>query len=684
MLWLFCLLLSTPTLGWSQSRIDSPNSKVLLDIPIEQLVDIEFVTVFKKPGSIMESPAAVYALNNDDIERSGVTNLPDALRMVPGLQVAQHSANSWAVTARGFSGMSRGLSGQFANKLLVLNDGRSIYTPLFSGVSWEAQDFLLDDTERIEVIRGPGATLWGANAVNGVINILSKDSRKTQGLLVTAGSGTEERAFGHLRYGGRLGPNTFYRLYGKYLKLDDLVNNTGASNSDQSDLVRGGFRLDSDLVYSRVMVQGELYNGQLNRSYNTILSQNGPFPQQFSHEDRMRGGHLLTRLQHSFSNSSDLSVQAYYDRVETDEAVVKGYINTYDIEFSHRFDFGNRQEVIWGGGYRVISDHFDSTFAFSLNPAERTTGLANAFLQDEIRIVPRHVSLIIGSKFENSAYAGFQIQPNARVRWTPSPTHTLWAATSRAVRTPSRGEYDARILLQEITSRPDEGSSFLAFTGNDSFRPETLLAFEFGYRGWLAPEFMLDVATFYNRYNSLRTDNLLPLFHNEPIANSPHSFVALMPGNSMEGRTYGVEVAAEWQVSRLWRLRANYSYLKINLALTDGFDNFAKSIAGQSPQHQMMLNSTLNPASHLRTDVRLRYVGGLASPNLPHYITADARVAFDINRQVELSLVGQNLLASRHAESSEVLFFNQDSPLVSRTTASQIQRGVFSKLAWRF
>ena len=664
--------------------MDSPNSRVLLDIPIEQLIDIEFVTVFKKPGSIMASPAAVYSLNSDDIKHSGVTNLPDALRMVPGLQVAQHSANSWAVTARGFSGMSRGLSGQFANKLLVLSDGRSIYTPLFSGVSWEAQNFLLDDTERIEVIRGPGATLWGANAVNGVINILSKDAKKTQGLLVTAGSGTEERAFSHFRYGGRLSTNTFYRVYGKYLKLDDLVDKTGAGNSDQSDLVRGGFRLDSDLAYSKVTVQGELYNGQLNRSYNTILSDNGPFPQRFTHEDKLRGGHLLTRVRHSFSNSSDVSVQAYFDRVETDEAVVKGHINTVDIEFSHRFDFRGGQEVIWGAGYRVVSDHFDSTFAFSLDPAARTTTLANAFFQDDITIIARHLNLVLGTKLEHSDYAGFELQPNARLLWTPSSTHTLWGAVSRAVRTPSRGEYDARILLQEVTTRPDDGSTFLAFTGNDRFNPETLIAYELGYRGWLTSKFMLDVATFYNNYNSLRTDNLPPFFRNQPIANSAHSFVALMPANNMEGRTYGIEVATDWQVSRLWRLRANYSYLQINLDLTEGFDNFAKSIAGQSPQHQMMINSSLIPARHVRTDIRLRYVGGLSSPNLPHYFTADARLGFDINRHVELSLVGQNLLQSRHAESSEVLFFNQDSPLVARTIASQVQRGVFSKLTWNF
>ncbi len=678
-----CVILFASARISAQGRIDSPNARVLLDIPIEQLMEIEFVTVFKKPGSLMESPAAVFALNSDDIEVSGVTSLPDALRMVPGLQVAQHNANSWAVTSRGFSGMSRGISGQFANKLLVLSDGRSIYTPLFSGVSWEAQDFLLDDTERVEVVRGPGATLWGSNAVNGIINIVSKDARKTQGAFASVGGGSEQRAFSHLRYGGRLGDRTYYRVYGKYLKLDNLVNHDGDALNDGSNMFRGGFRFDSDLVYSHLTLQGELYSGRLNRSYNTIRSETGPFPQQFDYRDETRGGHLLARMQHSFSNSSELTVQAYYDRVETEEAVVRGNINTYDMEFSHRFDVGTRQEFIWGGGLRIVSDNFDSTFAFYLNPHSRTMKLGNAFLQDEIKILPRHVSLIIGSKFEHSDYSGFEIQPSARLRWTPVPTHTMWAAASKAVRTPSRGEIDARILLQENTANSAESSQFLAFVGSDTFKPERLTAWELGYRGWLSPNFMIDVATFYNDYDNLRTDNFVAGFDLVSLPGTPHSFLSLFPENEMRGTSYGFEFSADWQASRNWRFRTIYSHLQLNLDLINSFDTFTKSIEGQSPRHQMMLSSSWTPVDDVHSDLRLRYVSSLAAQEIPDYVTADVRIGWDLNRNLQLSLVGQNLLQSRHAESSEILR-SMNQVEVTRTVASQIQRGVYSRLIWHF
>ncbi|RMF60307.1 MAG: TonB-dependent receptor, partial [Calditrichaeota bacterium] len=403
-------------------------------------MNIEFVSVFKKSEDPFETPAATYLVSQKEIERSGAMTIPDALRMVPGMQVAQHDASSWGVTTRGFSGLSRGISGQFANKLLVLQDGRSVYTPLFSGVSWDTQEILLEDVERIELVRGPGATLWGANAVNGIINIISKNARDTQGALVTAGVGSERRSFAQFRYGGRIGEKSAYRIFGKYVKFDGLVDSSGNKTPDDWHVAHGGFRFDWDSgSQDEITVEGGVYSGEVGQRYRITNSPEPPFLQTFDFNADVSGGHLLSRWKRTFSSTSDLALQLYFDRVKREEAVVKGDINTFDLDFQHRFLLGDRQEIIWGTGYRFITDDFDSTFAFSLRPGSRDVSLFSAFLQDDIALARHRLYLIIGSKFEHNDFTGFEIQPNIRLKWTPSTRQTVWAAVSRAVRTPSRG-----------------------------------------------------------------------------------------------------------------------------------------------------------------------------------------------------------------------------------------------------
>jgi len=664
---------------WSNSMLQTNgrDRDDLTELPFEELINIEFITVFKKRAKIFEAPAAVYAISHENIRRAGATNITDILRTVPGIQVSQHDAHSSAITSRGFSGLSRGISGQFANKLLVLNDGRSIYTPLFSGVSWAAQDVLLADTERIEVIRGPGASLWGANAVNGIINIISKNAKDTQGGLVDAGIGTEQKALSHFRYGGNLGGNNYFRVFGKYLEVDNLVDSTGTTTADGWHVLRGGFRIDSHLASNKMLTfEGEIYDGELGQTYNLVLSNESPVREEFNSKTKISGGHILGRWKHSFSNSSDLEFQAYFDRVKIQEAVVRGRIHTYDFDFHHRFALNARQEMIWGAGYRLISDKFDSTFGFSLNPPSRKTHLLSTFLQNETTLIPKHLRLTIGSKFERNDYTGFEFQPSIRLLLTPNKQNALWTAASRAVRTPSRGENDARIVLDASGPEPN---IFTVVFGNRDFEPEKLLALGAGYRHRPTRDLILDFATFYNHYDNLRTEEPAVLFR-EPSG----IVVPLNLANYMTGKTLGFEAAADWRVLGNWRVRAAYSHLKIDLTIEpQSQDTFAEVIEEQSPRNQFFVSSLLEPNKVLELDFRFRYVDSLPSLGVPSYATLDLRFGWHVTDNFDFSVIGQNLLQKQHAESSSSLTM-ENRTLQSGTLASEIQRGLFTKITLQF
>ncbi len=648
----------------------------LTGIPIEELMSYEFLTVLKKPSTIFEAPAAAFSLTGEEIQKSGVTNLPDALRMVPGVQVSQHNASNWAITMRGFSGMSRGISGQFANKLLVLQDGRSLYTPLFSGVSWDAQDALLEDLARLEVIRGPGAALWGANSVNGIINIVSKESDETQGIMVNSGVGSEQRVFSHIRYGGKFGRQTFFRVYGKVRKVDDLADSEGNVSVDSWHTLRGGFRMDSYHGRSSFMLEAEAYDGKAGQRYNTISEPSPPFPQEFNFEDNFSGGHILGRWQQRFSNTSELTLQAYFDRVKRDEAVVKGRVHTLDFDFHHRFR-KQRHEILWGAGYRFTSDSFDSTFAFALNPASRDVDLLNAFVQDEIGFARNRLFLTLGSRFEHNEYTGLEVQPNLRLRWLPNERYAFWVAASRAVRTPSRGEIDARIILEAFGD-----STLLVFSGNNNFKSEKLLALEAGFRSNRFGRLTWDVATFFNIYHDLRTDELDGNFP-ERDPGTGFFFKRIFPKNKMDGHTYGLELSADWLASHKLTLHALYAYLQMELTPRDRQDRFAKSIEGQSPEHQFSLASDFVLNDRIQINTRIRYVDSLPSQQVSEYLTADFSINWKAGNRFRITVVGQNLLQSQHAESSQILTAG-NTQIVTRTRASEVQRGIYGKATWRF
>ncbi len=662
------LLLSFPV-----HALNDLNQIDITELSLEELMDMKITSVSKKPQKMYDAAAAVFVITQDDIRRSGVTSIPEALRLVPGLEVARIDANKWAITSRGFNG-------RFANKLLVLIDGRSVYTPLFSGVFWQMKNPVLEDVERIEVIRGPGATLWGANAVNGVINIITKDAEETQGGLVSARIGTKDRGSGSVRYGARVGDDAYFRVYAKYSDRDNSVFASGSEANDNWDLRRAGFRLDWRTPYDDSWtLQGDIFTGN-NSQTVTEPYLYAPYSRTFEDNNEIGGGNILTRWKHVFSESSDMALQLYYDRTEHEDTTLRENRDTIDIDFQHRFAVGESQEVLWGVGYRFTSGDIGNRFSVALEPDNRNDHLYSAFVQDDITLIEDKLRLTLGSKFEHNDYTGFEYQPNARVLITPDPHHTIWAAVSRAVRTPSQVEHDARINTEVVppgtAKNPSALPVLLTAQGDDDFRSEELTAYEVGYRVLATDNLFLDIATFYNVYDNLRTleTGTTSL---EPSPAPLHLVLPSTVGNEMNGETYGAEVVADWRPVDGWRLQAAYSYLRIFLHLEDGStDTISESAEEESPRNQFSLRSSMDLYRNLEWDMWLRYVDDLPALNVDSYVSLDTRLAWNMRRNLVLSVVGRNLLDRRHPEFGTPLFVD--------TLPTEVERSVYGKIEWSF
>ncbi|MBC8125665.1 MAG: TonB-dependent receptor plug domain-containing protein, partial [Gloeobacteraceae cyanobacterium ES-bin-144] len=468
----------------------------LADLSMEQLMNESVTSVSKKQTKLSDAAAAISIVTADDIERLGITTIPEALRLVPGLDVAQMDASRWAISSRGFNF-------GYANKLLVLMDGRSLYSPAFGGVQWGLQDMMLEDLDRIEVIRGPGATLWGANAVNGVINITSKSSKDTQGMLVSTALGSDEQPLTSIRYGGEVNPQLHYRMYLKYFNRDDFSLQSGGSAGDGWDGMRGGFRTDWEAsVRDLVTLQGDFYS--MASGENVTLPQ---FTPPFSTDQKVNsdsyGGNLLGRWTRTLSETSHLSLQAYFDYFRTYNGLTRETRRTGDIEGEYRFAVGSRHDLIWGMGYRFTTDDFNSTPITTWDPASRDLHLFNTFLQDEITLIPDRLRFTLGSKLEHNDYTGWEIQPSARLLWTPHKQHSVWASVSHAVANPTRASREGTVV-GIVFHRDPAGLPFQsALVGNDNLVSEELDAFELGYRVEVTPELSFDLATFYNKYDNL-------------------------------------------------------------------------------------------------------------------------------------------------------------------------------------
>jgi iron complex outermembrane receptor protein len=639
----------------------------LTGLSLEDLMGVKVTSVSKKEQSLSDSAAAVFVITNEDLRRSGVTSIPDALRMVPGLSVARISSSKWAVN-------SRGTANRFGGKLLVLIDGRSVYTPSFSGVYWEVQNVMLEDVERIEVIRGPGATLWGANAVNGVINIITRHAEDTQGGLVSVGGGINETAFASTRYGTSLGDNTYARIYAKGFKEDEFQTPQGDDSGDNWDMHQGGFRWESELNASdSVNLQGDIYQGDINQQI-ILPSVAAPWSIEVDDDTEVSGGNLLARWQSILSSTSEFTLQAYYDGTEREEAFVHERRNSFDLDFQHRFSPGTRHDIVWGTRYRYTIDDFAANSVVSITPESREDNLYSAFLQDEISLVQNYLRLTLGSKFEHNDYTGYEVQPGLRLLWLPRPQHRLWTSVSRAVRIPSRIENDA-ILLTKVLP-PSVASYglpvFMKTYGDTDAASEELTAWELGYRFVPHQAFSLDITTFYNDYKNVRTIEPEGFVNKGTYIEQVFSFT-----NEFSAHSYGAEVAGSWQAARWVKLDLAWSYLASDM------DEAGALSVGKEPKHQVSLRSAFTPRKDLDLDLWFRYVdstGGLYVPadnslfDIDDYLTLDIRLAWRPADNWELSLVGQNLLESSHLE------FVQE----SYALPIEVERGVYGKITWRF
>ena len=579
-------------------------------------------------------------------------------------------SNKWAVSIRNFND-------RFAGKLLVLIDGRSIYTPLFSGVYWEFHDIPMEEIERIEVIRGPGAALWGANAVNGVINIITKNAKDSQGGLVSLTGGSEE-SIGMVRYGSQIGDDLYYRFYAKSVYRDDYELNEGDA-ADEMDIERAGFRVDMDPTSNdQVMIQGAFFTGDAKSIYNTPTITPPYFNESSVNED-LFNAFLLSRWTHVIDETTDYALQLYYDWMERDFLLLPEKRGTFDLDFHYRFTPFDYQEWIVGVGYRLYHDNIGSNSIAQFDPASRNDQLFSAFWQDEITLVPDALVLTLGSKFENNDYSGFEYQPNARLAWTPTDHQTLWFAVSRAVRTPARYEHDAAIQFETLPPGSPENPLPLPLvvtpTSDRNFDSEELLSFETGYRVAPHERLSLDFTSYYILYDNLLIAEPGPLSFSP--APAPGYFVLPLYGeNNLYGEAYGFEAAFDFRAASWNLMRFAYTYADIQLHKDQGSDGyFFEEFEWRTPTHQASVRSSIDITRDLELDLWLRYVDVLRNLDIPSYITMDARIGWTPSENLEISLGVQNAIERVHREFT--------SSLVD-TKYSNIERNIYGKITWRF
>lgn len=631
----------------------------------KQMLNVKVSSVAKSSQAISNAAAAVFVIDQEAIKRSGVTSVPEALRMAPGIDVARINNSKWAITARGFNG-------RFANKLLVLIDGRSVYTPDFSGVYWDAQDVMLEDVARIEVIRGPGATLWGANAMNGVINIITKHTEDTQGGLLTVGGGTQETGFGALRYGVKLGEDTFARAYAKGFMRDQFSpEKSDYGNNANWHQFQGGFKIDSVLnAQDNVMLQGNAYNGNPKQTLETFAS---PIPLQ--DKAQSSGWNITSRFNHTFSSTSDYTLQFYYDHYQKDEYTIDNVRDTLDLDFQHSFALAERQNVLWGLGYRYSEDAFKDKPLVAFTPNARNTQLFSAFAQDEISLFDDAVLFTIGSKLEHNDYTGFEVQPSASLMWTPLMGHKLWASVSRAVRTPSRSEHNISILAYSEPASSEKNPFPIPINinlvGNPAYKAEQQLSYQLGYRLTFNHNAAWDITAFYNDYTTLRSASFGEIYYSDGAIQQPVAF-----NNISNGNTYGFEMANVWQMLDWWRWDLSYGFLKTEINHIEDYQ------AAVSPEHIVSLRAALNPLDKVNLDVWLRHVTSATTVNpldrnlltVNAYTSLDMRLAWQPIDKVELSITGQNLLQKQHIE-----YYDE-----SYALPAGVPRGVYGKVSWAF
>jgi iron complex outermembrane receptor protein len=643
--------------SFAAPQANQANSEPLKQLSLAELGNVEVTTASKEPEKISKTPAAIFVLTQDDIRRSGATSIPEVLRLVPGVEVARISSNQWSVNIRG-------LGSGFSKSVLVLIDGRSVYTPLYAGVYWDVQNVLLEDVERIEVIRGPGGTIWGSNAVNGVINIITKNARDTRGTYASTSVGNVEQNESGARFGGSHGNNLNYRAYAMGFGQTPEFH-PGGGNYDSWQFGQAGFRTDSQLTdRDTLTVQGDLYKGNVGQQV-AIVSYSPPGQLNINAKQDVSGGNLLGSWRRELNSTSDVQVQAYYDRTSRLGPQLGETRNTFDVDLIHHFVFKQRNEVIWGLGARWSPSDFIQTVA-TLNflPHHEDDNIYSAFVQDQIAILQNKLWLTVGSKFEHNIFTGWESEPSARLLWTPTSHQTIWGAVTRAVRTPSRIDEDLQLTGLVQPTPP----VFACICDNRQVVSETLLGYEAGYRKLVTSSFYVDVAAFHNKYNDLVSygDESISTVASPP---PPYTLISLGAVNGIMGSTNGGEISPEWKVTHWMDFKATYSYVSLNFEdkPTHTKTSQVSSYEGSSPHNEATAQILFRLPRRLEFDPTYRYVGALPALAVNAYQTADARLGWRFTKEFELSVTGQNLFQPRHAEFGPVL----------------IERSASAQITWR-
>lgn len=628
----FLIIFSQVVAG--RGHAEESGHQILADLSLEDLASLPVISVSKMQKPVSEAAASIFVITERDIHNAGSTSLPEALRLAPNLQVARVDARNYAITARGFNNA-------FENKLLVMIDGRTVYSPLFSGVYWDAQDVVLEDLHRIEVVSGAGGTLWGANAVNGVVNVVTKSAAETQGELVSIGGSNEEQ---HelVRHGGTLGDG-YYRVYAKHSENDNTFNTTGLDTETGWQRTQAGFRTDWDTGAEAMTLQGDAYTGRLH--------------QLLTEDIKISGANILARKGWQLSGGSTVSLQAYADHTQRDQpGAFDQHMNTFDLELQQTFKVGDIHNLVWGGGYRYLADNIHNDRQFAFLPAETTMTWRNIFIQDEVAL-KANVNLTLGSKWEDNPYTGLETMPTARIAWAPDDTKLVWAGASRAVRSPSRIDRD---LYAPSHPPIKNGVPQYGINGGPDFESEVADVFEMGYRSQPIPHISWSATVFYSDYDKLRT---LEINTKGP---------GLVFKNMAEARAKGVEIWASWQVMDNWRLHAGAVAQEFDASLKPGGLDLTKttSLATADPDNYWTLRSSFNFSANLELDASLRHVAELESTKLPAYTALDVNLTWALGDATELSLMGQNLLMGKHAEFG------------SLPGRSLFEPEVFAKLLW--
>jgi iron complex outermembrane receptor protein len=650
---LLASLTCAPANGTCAETSESSEPLALKKLSLEELTNIEVTSVSRHPEKLLETASAIQVITSEDIRRSGATSIPEALRLADNLDVARVNSHDWAITARGFNTSA-------ANKLLVLIDGRSVYTPLFAGVFWDRQNYLLADIDRIEIISGPGGTLWGANAVNGIISIITKSAKDTQDGYFEVGGGNQLHGSAASRYGMTLAPEVYGRVYGTYFDRGSEVLANGNSALDGWHQAQAGFRVDATVSPQNALtVQGDFYSGK-----ESIVGG----------VSDIRGGNLLGRWSHTTSSDSGTSLQVYYDRAYLAKPISALVLNTtpiapaglltdelktYDIDFQQRFPLGTHNRVEWGLSYRFTHDTVENAPAIGFLPPTLNQSLYGGFVQDEIILSPS-LSLTLGTKVEHNDYTGLELEPSVRARWVFAENQMLWAAVSRAVRAPSRIDRD---LVEPV---PPYKPELLA--GNSNFISEVVVANEVGYRAQVSSNIVVSASVFYNNYDHVRS-----------VAFTPVTLLPFRVQNGLEGSTHGAELSIDYQAFDWWRLHAGYDPIKENIHLKPNAVDVNNGHGETAdPRQRVLLRSSMDLFHNAELDATFRWVdvrrlsNGATLKSLPSYADMDLRLAWHLSPQLELSIVGQNLLHSSHAE------YGLPNP-----TQVEIQRSVFGRIVWR-